>query len=220
MANKLNITQEFRMMTLNLPADTVTVQIVVKTLKGQYGYCQNNNHRETTFNPWSEDLQPTESFMRLVREMQITPDRYYLETCMHQTLGKNYGYSNYMPNVCIYGQLAPRDDYNKNLQIQSPCPSNWSDDLQVIDTNKDESKEQTEQPANQIITLTGTRVPQNILMDPSTSLRLTQTVPQALKIQEQNNKTKQNGKPKQKARPPYNTWTWKRPQKQDDQEQK
>ena len=41
MANELNITQEFRTMTLNLPADTVTVQIVVKTLKGQYGYCQN-----------------------------------------------------------------------------------------------------------------------------------------------------------------------------------
>ena len=94
-----------------------------------------------------------------------------------------------MPNVCIYGQLAPRDDNDENLRIQSPCPSNWSDDLQVIDNNKDESKEQTEQPANQIITLTGTRVPQNVLMDLSTSLRLPQTVPQALKIQEQNNKT-------------------------------
>ena len=41
-------------------------------------------------------------------------------------------------------------------------------------------------------------------MDASTTLRLPQTVPQALKIQEQNNKTKQNGKPKQKTRPPYN----------------
>ena len=71
MVNELNITQEFRTMTLNLPTDTVTVQIIVKTLKGQYIY-QNNNHRETTFNPWSEDLQPTESFMRLVREMQNT----------------------------------------------------------------------------------------------------------------------------------------------------
>ena len=46
-----------------------------------------------------------------------------------------------------------------------------------------------------------------------------QTVPQALQIQEQNNKTKQNGKPRQKTRPPYKTWTWKRPQKQDEQEQ-
>ena len=57
-------------------------------------------------------------------------------------------------------------------------------------------------------------------MDPSTSLRLPQTVPQALIIQEQNNKTKQNGKPKQKTRPPYATWMWKKPQKQDSQEQK
>ena len=45
-------------------------------------------HREMTFNPWSEDLQPTESFTRIVREMQIKPDRYYLETCMHQTLSE------------------------------------------------------------------------------------------------------------------------------------
>ena len=201
MANELNITQEFRMMTLNLPADTVTVQIVVKTLKGQYGYCQNNNHRETTFNPWSEDLQPTKSFMRLVREMQITPDRYYLETCMHQTLGKNYGYSNYMPTVWIYGQLPPRDNNDKNLQIQSPCPSNWSDDLRVIDNNKDESKEQMEQPANQIVTLTGTRVPQDVLAHASTTLRLPQTVPQALKIQEQNNKLNRMANPNKKPDP-------------------
>ena len=41
----------------------MTIQVVVKTLKGQYGVCQNNNHRETTFNPWSEELQPMESFM-------------------------------------------------------------------------------------------------------------------------------------------------------------
>ena len=103
---------------------------------------------------------------------------------MHQTLGKNYGYSSYMPNVWIYGQLPPQDNNDKNLQIQSPCPSNWSDDLQVIDDNKDESKEQTEQPTNQIITLTGTRVPQDILMDTSTSLRLPQTMPQVLKTLE------------------------------------
>ena len=114
-ANELNITQEFRTIFLNLPADTVTVQIVVKTLKAQYGVCQNNNHRETTFNPWSEDLQPTESFMRVVREMQIRPDRYYLETCMHQTLGKNCGHSGHMTNVWIYGQLPPRDNNDEEL---------------------------------------------------------------------------------------------------------
>ena len=96
MANELNITQDFRTMTLNLPANTVTVQIVVKTLKGQYGVCQNNNHRETSFNPWSEDIQPTELFMKIVRESQIKPDKYYLEMDMHQTLGENYGYSDHI----------------------------------------------------------------------------------------------------------------------------
>ena len=55
------------------------------------------------------------SFMKLVREMQIKPDRYYLEMAMHQTLGKNYGYSNYMPNVWIYGQLPPQDNNDENL---------------------------------------------------------------------------------------------------------
>ena len=94
MANELNITQDFRTMTLNLPANTVTIQLVVKTLKGQYGFCQNNNHRETSFKPWSEDLQPTESFMKIVREMQIKPDIYYLETVMHQTLCENYVFNN------------------------------------------------------------------------------------------------------------------------------
>ena len=219
MANELNITQEFRKMTLDLPADTVTVQIVDKTLKGQYGVCQNNNHREMTFNPWSEDLQPTESFMRVVRETQIRPDRYYLETCMHQTLGNNYGHGDHMPNICIYGQIPPRDNNDEYLRIQSPCPSNWSDDLLEIDNNKPECKEQTEQPTNHIMTLAGTRVPQDVLAHINTTLRPPQTVPQALQIQEQN-KTKQNGKPRQKTRPPYKTWTWKRPQRQDEQEQK
>ena len=125
-----------------------------------------------------------------------------------------------MPNICIYGQIPPRDNNDEDLRIQSPCPSNWSDDLLEIDNNKAESKEQTEQPTNHIMTLAGTRVPQDVLAHAGTTLRLPQTVPQALKIQEQNNKTKQNGKPKQKTRPPYKTWTWKRPQKQDEQEQK
>ena len=67
--------------------------------------------------------------------------------------------------------------------------------------------------------MTGIRVPQDMLAHASTTLRLPHTIPQALKIQEQN-KTKQNGRSKQKTRPPYKTWTWKKPQKQDDQEQK
>ena len=40
MATELNVTQNLSKMTLDLPADTVTVQVVVKTLKGQYGVCQ------------------------------------------------------------------------------------------------------------------------------------------------------------------------------------
>ena len=107
---------------------------------------------------------------------------------MHQTLGKNYGYSDHMPNVCIYGQLPSRDNNDEDLRIQSPCPSNWSDDLLEIDNSKAESKEQTEQPANDVMTLKGTRVPQDVLAHASTTLRLPQTMPQALKIQEQNNK--------------------------------
>ena len=101
----------------------------------------------------------------------------------------------------------------KTYEFKSPCPSNWSDDLQVIENSKDENKDQTEQPTEQIVTLTGTRVPQDILMDNSTTLRLPQTMPQVLKTQKQNGKTK-------KTRLPYATWTWKRPQKQDGQEQK
>ena len=201
-------------MTLNLPADMVTLQVVVKALKGQYGYCQNNNHRETTFNPWSEDLQPTESFMKVVREMQIKPDRYYLEMVMNQTLGKNYGFSNYMPNVWVYGQLPPQDNNDENRSNPSPCPSNWSDELYVVDNNNDENKRKTDQPTENPTTLTGTRLPQDVLMDTSTTLRLPQTIPPVLRIQ------KQNGKTKQKIRLPYATWTWKKSQKQDGPEQK
>ena len=113
MATELNVTQNLRKMTLDLPADTMTVQIVVKTLKGQYGVCQNNNHRETTFNPWSEDLQPTESFMSIVRETQIKPDRYYLETCMHQTLSENYGHNDHAPTVWVH--TPPQDDNEEDL---------------------------------------------------------------------------------------------------------
>ena len=207
MANELNITQDYRTMTLNLPANMVTVQIVVKTLKGQYGVCQNNNHRETSFNPWSEDLQPTESFMKIVRESQIKPDKYYLETVMHQTLGENYGHSDHMPNVWVYGQLPPQDNNDEDIQIQSPCPSNWSDDLCVVSDNNDENKGQTDQLTDQPINVTGTRVPQDVLADTSTTMRLPQTVPQTLNIQKQNDKTKQ------KTRLPYATWTWQKSQK-------
>ena len=143
MANELSITQDFRTMTLNLPANKITVQVVVKTLNGQYGVCQNDNHCETTFNTWSEDLQPSESFMKVVRETQIKCDKFYLENSMHQSLYESYAFNDYMPNVLVYGQLPPQDNNDENRQIQSPCPSNWSDDLYVVDDNNNENKRQT-----------------------------------------------------------------------------
>ena len=213
MANELNITQDFRTMTLNLPANTVTVQLVVKTLKGQYGFCQNNNHRETSFNPWSEDLQPTESFMKVVREMQIKPDKYYLETVMYQTLCENYAFNNYMPKVLVYRHLPPQDNNDEKRTIQSPRPSNWSDDLYIVDDNNNKNMGQTDQSTNQPTTLTGTRVPQDVLADASTTLRLPQTVPQALKIQ--NRMAKLNKRPDRLTRPGHgknhrNKMAWNR----------
>ena len=53
-------------------------------------------------------------FMKVVREMQIKPDKLYLENAMHQTLCENYGFNNYMPNVLVYGQLPPQDNNDEN----------------------------------------------------------------------------------------------------------
>ena len=202
-------------MTLDLPTDTVTIQVVVKTLIGQYGVCQNNNHRETTFNPWSEDLQPTESFMRIVREMQIKPDRYYLETCMCQTLSENYGHNDHAPKIRVH--TPPQDDNEEDLCTHSPCSSNWSDDLVEIDQYKDEDRKRKEQPDYHVMNLTGTRVPQDMLAHSSTTLRQTQTEPQVFRIQTQKTQ-KQHNHPKQKTRPPYKTWNWKMATKQDELE--
>ena len=54
------------------------------------------------------------------------------------------------------------------------------------------------------MTLTGTRVPQDVLAHTSTTLRQPQTVPQALQIQIQKTQ-KQHDQPKHKTRPPYKT---------------
>ena len=54
-----------------LPADSGMVNIDVKRLKGQFTYSLNNNYTDLSFNPWSEDLQPSETFLKIVREMQI-----------------------------------------------------------------------------------------------------------------------------------------------------
>ena len=155
MANEMSITQDFRTMTLNLPANTVTINLVVKMLKGQYTFCQNNNHNEMSFNPWSEDLHPTETFMRIVRETQIEPNRYYLETIMNQSLYDNFVTNSHRPKVTVVKQQTPQEDDN-NRQTQSPCPSNWSDYLHVADDIDDENTEQTEQPTDQPTTLNGT----------------------------------------------------------------
>ena len=61
------------------------------------------------------------------------------------------------------------------------------------------------------MTLTGTRVPQDVLAHTSTTLRQPQTVPQAWGIQLQKTQ-KQYDQTKQKTRPPCKTWTWKKPQ--------
>ena len=90
MPNEMSITQDFRQLTLTLPADTVTVNLDVKTLKGQYTYSLTNNYTDLSFNLWSEDLQRSETFLRIVREMQIEPNLYYLEAIMNQSLVNNF----------------------------------------------------------------------------------------------------------------------------------
>ena len=90
MANELSITQDFRMLTLTLPANMVTISVEVKSLKGHYMYSQNNNYIDLSFNLWSEDFQLSETLMRIVRETQIEPNKYYLETIMNQILCDNF----------------------------------------------------------------------------------------------------------------------------------
>ena len=90
MASKLSITQDFRQLTLTLPADSVMVDIDVKMLKGQYTYSLNNNYTDLSFTPWSEDHEPSESFQKIVREMQIEPNSHYLETLKRQSLVNSF----------------------------------------------------------------------------------------------------------------------------------
>ena len=90
MISKLTITQDFRQLTLTLPADSVMVDIDIKMLKGQYTYSLNNNYTDLSFTPWSEDHEPSESFQKIVRGTQIEPNTYYLETLMRQSLVNNF----------------------------------------------------------------------------------------------------------------------------------
>ena len=125
-------------------------------------------------------------------------------------------------------QKDPQDK-EPNKQIQSLCPSNWSDYLHVDDDIDNENTDKTEPPTDQLTTSQDTRA------DAKTVVRL----PQALGIQKQgtskNNTTEPmlivvfdntdqiwNQKPSpSKTRPPYSTWTLIGPQtlKQDDAEQ-
>ena len=65
------------------------VNIDIKTLKGQYTYSLNTNYTDLSFTPWSEDHEPSETFLRIVRGTQIIPDSYYLEMLMNQRLVNN-----------------------------------------------------------------------------------------------------------------------------------
>ena len=100
--------------------------------------------------------------MKIVREMQIKPDRYYLENVMYQTLCENYAFNSYMPKVTVIELFQPQENNDENRQIQSPCPSNWSDDLYVVDDIDNKNPKQTDQSTDQPTTLTGTRVPQDV----------------------------------------------------------
>ena len=60
------------------------VNIDVKMLEGQHTYSLNNNYTNLPFIPWSEDYEPSETFLRIVREIQTIPNSYYLEMVMNQ----------------------------------------------------------------------------------------------------------------------------------------
>ena len=95
--------------------------------------------------------------MGIVRETQIEPNRYYLETIMNQSLYDNFAMKSYQPKVTVVKQQTPQEDNDdNNRQTQSPYPSNWSDYLHIEDDTNDENMEQTEQPTDQPTTSTST----------------------------------------------------------------
>ena len=51
MASEMSITQNFGQLMFTLPADSVTVDIDIKMLKGQYTYSLNNNYTDLSFTP-------------------------------------------------------------------------------------------------------------------------------------------------------------------------
>ena len=75
-------------MTLTLPADSVTIDTDIKTLKGQYTYSLNNSYTDLSFPSWSEDHEPSETFLKIVREMQIEPNSLLLGKCNEPEFGQ------------------------------------------------------------------------------------------------------------------------------------
>ena len=166
MASEMSITQNFRQLTLTLPADSVTVDIDIKTLKGQYTYSLNNNYTDLSFTPWSKDHEPSQTFLRIVREMQIEPNSYYLETVMGQSLVNNFAVNSNKPKVnTIEQDTSLENEPNR----QNPCPTYWSDYLHVENDTDNESPDQTEPPTEvdpkQPSTSTGIHVPQDSCAD-------------------------------------------------------
>ena len=189
MASEMSITQNFRQLMLTLPAESITVNIDIKMLKGQYMYSLNNNYTDLSFTLWSEDYEPSETFLKIVRYMQIEPNSYYSEMVMNWSLVNNFAINCKRPKVTTIEQDAPQED---GTNRQSPCPSNWSDYLHFKDDLDNESPDQAEPPAdpNQPTTSTGTCVPQHLHIDANAILRLPQSVPKALTIQKGKGKNK------------------------------
>ena len=117
----MSITQNFRQLILTLPADSVTVNMDIKMLKGQYTYSLTTNYTDLSFTPWSEDHEPSETFLKIVRETQIEPNSYYLEMVMNQSLVNNFAINCNRPKVTTIEQDAPQEDETNR---QSPCHSN------------------------------------------------------------------------------------------------
>ena len=141
MASEMSITQNFRQLTLTLPADSVTVDIDVKTLKGQYTYSLNNNYIDLSFTPWSKDHEPSETFLKIVRETQIETNSFYLEMVLNHSLVNNFAINCNKPKVNTIEQDTPSEN---GPNRQSPRPTNWSDYLHVKDDTDNGSPDQTE----------------------------------------------------------------------------
>ena len=154
---------------------------------------------------------------------------------MRQNLVNNFAVNSNKPKVnTIEQDTSPENESNR----QSPCPSNWSDYRHVKNDTDNKSPDQTEPPTevdpNQPTTSTGMHVPQDLCADSNAILRLPQSVPKALTIENRKSKGKCNitdtmpivvlGNAAQlwdqmssppKARPPYMTWALVKPQRQE-----